>query len=150
MKIYSLCTLAVLSAAIMASCEDKSETPATPVLAPPAMATPIAKDTATTPTAPAAANEEVTIVGSWVRPINGQPGEEGISFNQDGTAASINMATLVYKSWTKEGDNLKLEFESIGNGVTTTGTATYKIDEISPDTLKLSENGNVIYELKKK
>jgi len=60
------------------------------------------------------------------------------------------MATLVYKSWTKEGDNLKMEFESIGNGVTTTGTATYKIDAISPDTLKLSENGNVIYELKKK
>mgnify|MGYP003768960435 FL=1 len=43
-----------------------------------------------------------------------------------------------------------MEFESIGNGVTTTGTATYKIDSISPDTLKLSENGNVIYELKKK
>jgi len=58
MKIYSLCTLAVLSAAIMASCEDKRETPATPILAVPPMATPIAKDNATTPTAPAAATKK--------------------------------------------------------------------------------------------
>ena len=54
-------------------------------------------------TAMTACNEKkskVTIIGSWIMPIEGQPGKmQGIRLDEDGEASSINMATLVYKYW---------------------------------------------------
>lgn len=55
------------------------------------------------------------IVGRWVQPIPGIDGVQGIEFMEDGTAASINMATLVYKTWVMDGENLTMKGQSIGN-----------------------------------
>ena len=42
-----------------------------------------------------------TVVGSWVMPINGQPGEvQGIKLEENGQASSINMHTLISVSYT--------------------------------------------------
>lgn len=41
-----------------------------------------------------------SIIGSWIMPIEGQPGKmQGIKLEEGGDASSINMATLVYKYW---------------------------------------------------
>lgn len=60
-----------------------------------------------------------SIEGSWVQPIPGMENEmQGIKLEKGGKASSINMHTLLYASWKKEGDKLVLEGESIGNGQT--------------------------------
>ena len=75
----------------------------------------------------------VTVVGSWVMPIEGQPGDNG-------EASSINMHTLVYKEWDQQGDNLYLTVKSIGNGIEIEGVDTLKIDKLTADSLVLSSN----------
>nr|WP_272724000.1 lipocalin family protein [Bacteroides stercoris] len=41
-----------------------------------------------------------SIIGSWIMPIEGQPGKmQGIKLEEGGDASSINMATLAYKYW---------------------------------------------------
>ena len=56
----------------------------------------------------------VTVVGSWIMPIDGQPGEvQGIKLEENGEASSINMHTLVYKEWEQQGDQLYLTVKSI-------------------------------------
>ena len=41
-----------------------------------------------------------SIIGSWIMPIEGQPGKmRGIKLEEGGDASSINMATLAYKYW---------------------------------------------------
>ena len=83
----------------------------------------------------------VTVVGSWVMPINGQPGEvQGIKLEENGEASSINMHTLVYKEWEQQGDQLYLTVKSIGNGIEIEGVDTLKIDKLTPDSLVLSSN----------
>lgn len=83
----------------------------------------------------------VTVVGSWVMPINGQPGEvQGIKLEENGEAFSINMHTLVYKEWEQQGDQLYLTVKSIGNGIEIEGVDTLKIDKLTPDSLVLSSN----------
>lgn len=82
-----------------------------------------------------------TIIGSWVMPIEGQPGQiQGLKFEEGGIASSINMATLVYQSWEQQGDNLYLTVKSIGNGIEIEGVDTMKIDKITADSLVLSSN----------
>ena len=59
-----------------------------------------------------------SIIGSWIMPIEGQPGKmQGIKLEEGGDASSINMATLVYKYWEQRGDELYLTVKSIGNGM---------------------------------
>ena len=64
----------------------------------------------------AACNEKQSkdsIIGSWVMPIEGQPGKmQGIKLEEGGDASSINMATLVYKYWEQQGDELYLTVKS--------------------------------------
>ena len=82
-----------------------------------------------------------TVVGSWVMPINGQPGEvQGIKLEENGEASSINMHTLIYKEWEQQGDQLYLTVKSIGNGIEIEGVDTLKIDKLTPDSLVLSSN----------
>lgn len=82
-----------------------------------------------------------TIVGSWVMPVDGQPGEvQGIKLEANGEASSINMNTLVYKEWEQHGDNLYLTVKSIGNGIEIEGIDTLKIDKLTPDSLVVSSN----------
>lgn len=83
----------------------------------------------------------VTLVGSWVMPIEGQPGKmQGIKLEENGTASSINMHTLVYKEWEQQGDHLYLTVKSIGNGMEIEGVDTLKIDKLTADSLVLSSN----------
>lgn len=79
-------------------------------------------------------------LGSWVQPIPVIGGEQGFTLNADGTAASINMATLLYKSWKYENGNLLLSGESIGNGQTINFVDTVVF--VAPvDTLNIISNG---------
>lgn len=82
-----------------------------------------------------------SVVGSWVMPIEGQPGKvQGIKLEEGGDASSINMATLVYKNWEQQGDNLYLTVKSIGNGIEIEGTDTLKIEKLTADSLVLNSN----------
>lgn len=79
-------------------------------------------------------------LGAWVQPIPGMEGEQGFVLNGDGTASSINMATLLYKSWKYENGMLLLSGESLGNGVTINFVDTASF--VAPiDTLNLVSNG---------
>lgn len=74
-------------------------------------------------------------------PIDGQPGKmQGIRLDEDGEASSINMATLVYKYWEQQGDELYLTVKSIGNGVEIEGIDTLKIEKLTTDSLVLNSN----------
>lgn len=82
-----------------------------------------------------------SVVGSWVMPIEGQPGKmQGIKLEEGGEASSINMATLVYKYWEQQGDNLLLTVKSIGNGIEIEGIDTLKIEKLTADSLILNSN----------
>ena len=84
---------------------------------------------------------KVTIIGSWIMPVDGQPGKmQGIRLDEDGEASSINMATLVYKYWKQQGDELYLTVKSIGNGVEIEGKDTLKIEKLTTDSLVLNSN----------
>lgn len=84
---------------------------------------------------------KVTIIGSWIMPIDGQPGKmQCIRLDEDGEASSINMATLVYKYWEQQGDELYLTVKSIGNGVEIEGIDTLKIEKLTTDSLVLNSN----------
>lgn len=84
---------------------------------------------------------KVTIIGSWIMPVEGQPGKmQGIRLDEDGEASSINMATLVYKYWEQQGDELYLTIKSIGNGVEIEGIDTLKIEKLTTDSLVLNSN----------
>ena len=84
---------------------------------------------------------KVTIIGSWIMPIDGQPGKmQGIRLDEDGEASSIDMATVVYKYWEQQGDELYLTVKSIGNGVEIEGIDTLKIEKLTTDSLVLNSN----------
>ncbi len=83
------------------------------------------------------------LLGEWLKPIEGQEGKsDGIRLNADGSAESINAATLVYKSWQSDGESITLTAISIGNGVSSDFALTYQIEELSDGklVLKLGEN----------
>lgn len=83
----------------------------------------------------------VSIEGSWVMPVEGQPGKvQGITLEEGGDAYSINMATLVYKYWDQHGDDLYLTVKSIGNGIEIEGVDTLKIEKLTADSLILNSN----------
>ena len=77
-------------------------------------------------------------IGSWAWD-DPTPGEQKIAIafklEENGVASSINMATLVYKSWEQKGDTLLLTGESIGNGQTIQFCDTLKIDKLTADSL---------------
>lgn len=55
------------------------------------------------------------LYGSWVQKDSDSGFEDGFTLNQDGSASSINMATLIYKKWKISGDKLILTALSLGN-----------------------------------
>lgn len=83
------------------------------------------------------------IVGTWVEPIPGQePNMQGFTLKEDGKAASFNMATLLYHSWSKQGNTLTLQGVSVGNGSESAFSETYLIKKLSKDTLILEQNNH--------
>lgn len=83
------------------------------------------------------------ITDTWVQPIPNMPTmTQGFILNPDGTAESVNMATLQYDTWTLNGNELTMTGRSIGNGQTIEFSETYTIEKLTPDTLVL-RNGNM-------
>ncbi len=84
-------------------------------------------------------SQDQQFVGKWVEPIPGGviDGVQGFELKEDGSASSINMATLVYETWNVSGDRLILSGESIGNGVSGRFTDTMNVQRITEDTLIL-------------
>lgn len=80
----------------------------------------------------------LTLEGSWVEPVPGMEEQtQGFTLNEDGTAVSINMATLQYQEWSAGGDTLVLTGKSIGNGQTIDVADTLIIVRANTDSLVL-------------
>lgn len=83
----------------------------------------------------------LTLEGSWVEPVPGMEEQtQGFTLNEDGTAASINMATLQYQEWSASGDTLVLTGKSIGNGQTIDMADTLLIVSVSADSLVVRQH----------
>ncbi len=84
-----------------------------------------------------------SLEGNWVQPVPGLEGQtQGMSLQAGGTASSLNMATLLYESWSVSGNTLTLTGTSIGNGQTIEFTQTYTFSMPDENTLILNgENG---------
>lgn len=86
-----------------------------------------------------AQNLNLPVTGEWSKPVEGQPGNtDGMILNEDGSVTTINMATLTYKRWTKEGDTLTLTGLSEGNGSSSDFKLTFKIKELTPERMVLT------------
>lgn len=83
----------------------------------------------------------LTLEGSWVEPVPGMEEQtQGFTLNEDGTAVSINMATLQYQEWSASGDTLVLTGKSIGNGQTIDVADTLLIVSVNADTLVVRQH----------
>ncbi len=88
---------------------------------------------------------DTDISGTWTQPVPGMAGlNQGFTLNTDGTASSVNMATLAYDTWRRDGDTIIMTGRSIGNGQTIEFTETYTIEQLTPDTLVL-RNGDATF-----
>ncbi len=91
------------------------------------------------------------IKGTWLEPNPINSSEfQGVTLNEDGTASSVGMATLLFKKWVMTDRNLLLAYESIGNKQTLEGTDTLKIEKLNSDSLVLSGSGEVIWRFARK
>lgn len=80
------------------------------------------------------------IEGKWVEPVPGMKNQtQGINLEKGGKASSINMATLQYEKWEKQGNKLLLSGKSIGNSETINFTDTLIIVSCTNDKLKLQK-----------
>jgi hypothetical protein len=80
-------------------------------------------------------------VGSWVQPnpINDKE-VQGFALEENGSASSINMATLVYKKWwTDSSHKLVLVAESIGNGISFLDTSSYSVVIVNDSALTIKQ-----------
>lgn len=85
------------------------------------------------------------LTGRWVEPIPGMEHmTQGIEISPHGRAQSINMATLQYSAWHRDGDTLTLTGRSIGNGQTIDFTETYDIEKLTRDELILRRGDQII------
>lgn len=92
-----------------------------------------------------AACSGVQIEGSWIEPVLGMPEMvQGVTLEKGGKATSINMATLQYESWVKNGDKLVLSGKSIGNHQTISFSDTLQIEELTTENLVLKKGELVI------
>lgn len=88
--------------------------------------------------------------GCWTEPIPGtMDGQQGIQFNEDGTAGSVGMATLVFQTWCMPRTNtIVLGGESIGNGQTIAFSDTLTLTKLTADSLVLSRaDGKAVWRL---
>jgi len=86
------------------------------------------------------------MTGSWMAPIPGQESfMDGFTLSPDGTAGSINMATLKYAKWRMSGDLVILEGESAGVRQTGPVTDTFIVRKGSDGVIALvSASGRVM------
>lgn len=84
---------------------------------------------------------QASIEGMWLQPVPGQKGAlQGMCLAENGEARSVNMHTLLYRSWSMRGDKLTLRGTSIGNKTASDFSATYTVVNLTPRTLAL-KNG---------
>ena len=96
--------------------------------------------------------EASPLVGGWVQPVPGMEQQnQGFRLAEDGTASSVNMATLQYEAWEETGDGLLvLRGKSIGNGQTISFADTLTIEKLTPDSLTLKKGDLMLSYAKKK
>lgn len=83
---------------------------------------------------------DVTIEGSWVESVPGISNlKQGFTLEANGSASSINMATLKYEKWKKEGNLLLLSGISIGNHQSISFTDTLTVEQLTQDSLILKK-----------
>ncbi|MDQ3021760.1 MAG: lipocalin family protein [Bacteroidota bacterium] len=80
-----------------------------------------------------------SVLGSWV---SNDEYKMGFELMNGGKAASINMATLDYNSWTLAGDKLTLNSTSKGVSNPVTVDEVYIVREISPVNMIVSRSDN--------
>ena len=91
-----------------------------------------------------ACEESASLVGRWVQPVPGMPEmEQGFLLQEGGQAASVNMATLQYETWERQGDRLILSGKSIGNHQTLSFRDTLIIERLTPDSLVVRKGNHV-------
>lgn len=88
-----------------------------------------------------AESKPISLIGSWVQPnpIN-EKEVQGFTLNEDSSAVSINMATLLYKKWWAKNGTLYLVTESIGNKFSSVDTTAYEV--VYTDSALEIKNGN--------
>lgn len=92
-----------------------------------------------------AACSSAPIEGSWIEPVPGMPEMvQGVMLKNGGKATSINMATLQYESWEKNGNKLVLSGKSIGNHQTISFSDTLQIEKLTTEKLVLKKGNLVI------
>ena len=81
------------------------------------------------------------LVGGWVQPVPCMEQQnQGFRLAEDGTASSVNMATLQYEAWEETGDGLLvLRGKSIGNGQTLPFADTLLLRSVDGDSLILQK-----------
>lgn len=86
-----------------------------------------------------------SIEGKWVEPVPGMENQvQGVNLEKGGKASSINMATLQYEKWEKNGNMLILSGKSIGNHETSSFTDTLTIEKQTGDELVLKKGSFTI------
>lgn len=91
-----------------------------------------------------------SLEGKWIEPIPGMENQvQGIMLDKEGSASSINMATLQYEKWEQQGNKLLLSGKSIGNGQTISFTDTLNIEELTNNKLVLKHKNGYIHNYQK-
>ena len=81
-------------------------------------------------------------VNTWLEPVPAQFGrQQGFILDEDGSAESVNMATLEYESWQVADRKLTLRGKSIGNGGTFPFEEVWNVVMVSKKKLVLQRGG---------
>ena len=87
-------------------------------------------------------------VNTWLEPVPAQFGrQQGFILDADGSAESVNMATLEYESWQVADRKLTLRGRSIGNGGTFPFEEVWNVVMVSKKKLVLQRGG--VYKMQK-
>lgn len=85
----------------------------------------------------AACGKNANLAGEWIQPVPGMPQmTQGFTLKEDGSASSINMATLKYESWKEENGKLILTGKSIGNSQTIAFADTFEIEKLTDNSFR--------------
>lgn len=99
----------------------------------------------------AACGKNTGLDGQWIQEIPGMKGQfQGMLLKENGEARSINMHTLLYETWEKDGNKLILKGKSIGNGQTIAFDISYLIKKVDAGQLVLNNGGEDLVFIRKK
>ena len=88
------------------------------------------------------------LVNTWLEPVPAQFGrQQGFILDEDGSAESVNMATLEYESWQVADRKLTLRGRSIGDGGTFPFEEVWNVVMVSKKKLVLQRGG--VYKMQK-